>query len=160
MARKINFGELIIGAKHLINLCAARNVKGIQAWLFARVFIHRYPDPDVEKEKTRIQWIVKSQLPPDFRPYSKASKKGLSMGYSFYFPVPQRFSKKQKELLERDVCYRPSKPDTDNLQKNINDALNGLLFEDDSIIVDIHRCSKKYGKEPRTEISFFEVDTG
>ena len=47
--------------------------------------------------------------------------------------------------------YYPKKPDIDNLQKLVNDALSGLFFKDDSQIVDVH-ATKVYGEREGTYV--------
>lgn len=51
--------------------------------------------------------------------------------------------------------YRPvTRPDVDNYAKGVLDALSGIVYTDDNIIVDLH-VSKHYSDEPRIE---FEIE--
>ena len=59
----------------------------------------------------------------------------------FDMPIPKSWSKKRKS--EAEGCYHTSKPDSDNLQKALLDAMNGIVFEDDSQVADI-RAVKRY----------------
>ena len=59
----------------------------------------------------------------------------------FDMPIPKSWSKKRKN--EAAGCYHTSKPDLDNLQKALLDAMNGIVFEDDSQVADI-RAVKRY----------------
>ena len=61
----------------------------------------------------------------------------------FDMPIPKSWSKKRKN--EAEGCYHTSKPDSDNLQKALLDAMNGIVFEDDSQVADI-RAVKRYAK--------------
>ncbi len=56
-----------------------------------------------------------------------------------------------KQLENGEVIYKTTKPDNDNLQKNIADILNGLVYTDDAL-VSISVVKKIYGFTPRTEI--------
>lgn len=47
---------------------------------------------------------------------------------TFVLPRPQKL---QKKSLPQDRVPHTVKPDTDNLQKSVMDALSGLLFQDD-----------------------------
>lgn len=66
----------------------------------------------------------------------------------YWFPVPKSYSNKKKEALIGTPHTK--KPDLDNLVKTI-DALNGVVFLDDSQVVDI-RAQKMYGQTPYTII--------
>jgi Holliday junction resolvase RusA-like endonuclease len=77
--------------------------------------------------------------------------KGVSMPESgshivFVLPMPKSWSKKKREMM--DGQPHQQRPDKDNLEKALLDA----LFEDDSHIWD-SRVSKIWGEEGRIEIT-------
>ena len=54
--------------------------------------------------------------------------------------------------------YKNTKPDlTDNLNKGLFDALQDIVYTNDSRIVKITDTSKIYGIHPRTELTIFKV---
>lgn len=69
-------------------------------------------------------------------------------GYIFiridaYFPIPKSWTKKKKaDALAGDI-YPTGKPDIDNIQKAVLDALNGSAYDDDKQVVKIV-CTKRY----------------
>ena len=63
----------------------------------------------------------------------------------FYLPRPN----KKKSIGEGEVHH--IRPDLDNLTKLVLDAGNGILWQDDSMIVSIH-AEKFYSSTPRTYI--------
>ena len=69
-----------------------------------------------------------------------------------YFPIPKSWNKrKQKEALEG--IFRPIvKPDVDNISKIVLDSLNGVAFDDDKSVTDLH-IHKWYSNEPRVEVT-------
>lgn len=68
-----------------------------------------------------------------------------------YFDIPKSKSKKFKEAA-LEAKERPTKkPDADNIVKAILDALNGLVYKDDSCIVELS-CVKYYSDVPRVEV--------
>lgn len=69
---------------------------------------------------------------------------------------PKSFSKKKTEMAERGEIVPVTKPDADNYLKAIKDALNGVIWRDDSQIVDV-QVSKRYSVRPRIEIEVHEV---
>jgi Holliday junction resolvase RusA-like endonuclease len=64
------------------------------------------------------------QLPPNFRKFSKTQC--LKISYTFFIQKP----KKSK-------YHYPALSDLENLIKNVNDRLQGVIFENDSQIVEI-----------------------
>jgi Holliday junction resolvase RusA-like endonuclease len=53
------------------------------------------------------------------------------------YAVPASYSKKRKEACLRGVEY-PKRIDLDNVYKSITDAMNGIVYTDDSQIVEAH----------------------
>ena len=58
-------------------------------------------------------------------------------------------------MAEKRLMYVTKKPDADNILKAISDALNGIVYRDDSQVCD---CSvvKLYSKNPRVEVSIVD----
>lgn len=72
-----------------------------------------------------------------------------------YFPIPKSISKKKHDALVGKPY--PKKPDADNIAKAILDALNGIAYDDDSAVV-VLTVFKRYGEEPRVEVSLQTED--
>lgn len=64
--------------------------------------------------------------------------------------VPVSWSSKKREAAFRGGLRPITKPDLDNLVKNL-DAMNGVVWKDDAQIVGLEAV-KQYGVEPRLEI--------
>lgn len=75
------------------------------------------------------------------------------------FPVPSSWSKKRRTAALQGVEHHVSKPDLDNVQKAILDGMNGIVFEDDSQVID-SRTRKAYGPEPGVKVFIDEVKHG
>ena len=70
------------------------------------------------------------------------------------YPMPQSWSKKQRE--EARGTYADRKPDWDNIEKAVLDALNGLAWSDDkSVVVLIAR--KKWADTGGVEITITDM---
>ncbi len=66
-------------------------------------------------------------------------------------PIPQSYSKKRTAAC-LDGSERPcKKPDADNILKAFFDAMNKIVYEDDSQIVSIH-ATKQYGLVGMVEV--------
>lgn len=114
-------------------------------------FIHKYQTQKVVENERNIAYDVKSQLPEDFLPFSEA----LKVKVLFVFPPLKSFNKaKLNALSAGTMMYKITKPDlTDNLMKGTMDALNGIVYTDDSIIAEVE-SKKIYGLVPRIELEF------
>ncbi len=68
--------------------------------------------------------------------------------------IPKSMSKKNRALALGDNLRPITRPDVDNYAKSILDALNGIVFKDDSQVVEL-RVEKRYTEKPRIEVSIF-----
>ena len=67
--------------------------------------------------------------------------------------IPKSWSKKKKEEARLGAIRPTSRPDLDNYLKIILDSCNGIVFCDDSQIVEI-AAGKIYGDHPRVLVKF------
>lgn len=81
----------------------------------------------------------------------------LDVGVWFVLPIPQSWSKKKKERAVAGEIMPDGRPDLDNYIKAVLDALNGVVWEDDSAIVEI-TARKVYGEKPMVRISVYGHD--
>lgn len=74
------------------------------------------------------------------------------------FPVPASWSaRKQVQAITGEI--KPGKkPDLDNITKAWNDALNGVVYRDDSLIVRMN-LEKVYGPSPLVVVTVKPVET-
>ena len=72
-------------------------------------------------------------------------------------PIPQSYSKKRKEACLRGVEY-PKKVDLDNVYKSITDAMQGIVYLNDSQIVEAH-ITKVYAETAGANIMVQECDS-
>lgn len=82
--------------------------------------------------------------------------KPLQVQIDVCIPVPKSFSKK-KRLRALIGQIRPTvKPDCDNIAKNINDALNGIVYPDDKQIVSL-TVNKYYSLDEYVNVKVSEI---
>lgn len=72
-----------------------------------------------------------------------------------YRKVLKSFSKKKRQEALDGILLPVSKPDVDNYAKTFMDALNGVIWKDDSQVVTLV-AEKHYGEEA---YSFIEIQT-
>ena len=81
----------------------------------------------------------------------------LRIDIAFYFDRPKSHygSGRNADTLKTSApSDHTKKPDKDNLAKFVMDALSGLYWRDDAVIV-TGEVSKQYSTEPRTEIRIY-----
>lgn len=66
-------------------------------------------------------------------------------------PIPASWSKKKKAQVLADELLPTGKPDSDNVVKTIFDAINGVVWNDDTQVVD-HTAKKRYRPTPGVEV--------
>lgn len=68
------------------------------------------------------------------------------------FDIPKSFSKARRSAALDGGEFPAKKPDLDNIVKAVVDAMNGVVFKDDSQIVSA-RYSKVYGPAPMVAVT-------
>ena len=67
------------------------------------------------------------------------------------FSVPQSYSKRKREACLSGETKHTKKPDLDNVAKAIIDGMNGIIFKDDSQIINLH-VTKVYAEVGKVEV--------
>ena len=80
----------------------------------------------------------------------------VELTLNFYMPIPKSFSKAKRTAALAGNIRPAVKPDIDNLAKATMDAISGICFTDDKLIVSC-KLDKYYSAEPRTEVKVWEV---
>lgn len=73
-----------------------------------------------------------------------------------YRSIPKSFSKKKTAAAEVGLLYPTTKPDADNYLKGVKDALKGIMWVDDSQVVDVY-TRKRYSSKPRIEVKIRQL---
>ena len=71
---------------------------------------------------------------------------------AFNMAIPTSWTKGKQTQARNDELMPTAKPDLDNLAKTILDALNGIVYRDDSQVVQL-AISKRYSDQPGTFIT-------
>jgi Holliday junction resolvase RusA-like endonuclease len=98
-----------------------------------------------KKELSQAKWQIKAQYKENPIPGP------LLLDIVFYMPIPIQTSKVKTREMINGILKHQKKPDLDNLQKFILDAMNGIVFIDDSQVDEI-KCRKTFATQPRTLI--------
>jgi Holliday junction resolvase RusA-like endonuclease len=109
---------------------------------------YSYTPKRVVDYKKNIVTLTKKQLPKNFDMIKSGTP--ITIEYLHYiFKHPSNFSKKKREVF----TFRTARPDlTDNINKALMDALEGVIFEKDENIVHVKDLKKYYGPEDMIKI--------
>jgi Holliday junction resolvase RusA-like endonuclease len=110
--------------------------------------IHSWQPPVVTNAVAHIRQQLIDQLPQDFIPYNNQP---LSISITFYFIKPQSTRKNVNEKI--------TKPDLDNLQKLVLDAMQGIVYHNDANIVKLYSY-KTFGEKAKTTIFVENISEG
>ena len=76
----------------------------------------------------------------------------LKMSVDAYLSIPKNASKKKRAEMDNGTIRPLKKPDSSNILKSIEDALNGVAYHDDAQIVETV-VRRFYGDFPRVEVT-------
>ena len=108
--------------------------------------IHHYQPALIKHYEEWILACAKNQLPF----HTMFTQEVHIIQLEFIFKVPSNFPKyKIKEIQNGIIHYKTTKPDLpDNLKKALFDALEGFIYENDSLICSENGVVKRYGINP------------
>jgi Holliday junction resolvase RusA-like endonuclease len=126
-----------------------------QSFRFTKTGIKYQPKAIKEKQKSVRQQIIE-QLPVNFHPFTCPI---IVTELIFVFPPLKSFSKRKLKALEKgEYIYKITKPDLhDNLSKSLFDAMEGIVYQNDSQICELRNVKKVYGLKPRIEVELFGI---
>jgi Holliday junction resolvase RusA-like endonuclease len=107
--------------------------KGRPRFRRTKNFVQTYTDSKTAAWEETIKTVAKSAMgdtPPLESP--------VSVFVYFGLPVPSSYSKKRTTACLEGREAPSKKPDLDNMAKAVLDAMNGVVFKDDSQIINLH----------------------
>jgi Holliday junction resolvase RusA-like endonuclease len=70
--------------------------------------------------------------------------------------IPQSYPKKRREACLSGAEKPCKKPDIDNIAKTYLDAMNGVIFVDDTQVIDLH-VKKLYSEKSGVDVMVMEA---
>ena len=130
------------------------------------VTIYGEPIPQLRPRFTTVNGYARSYDPTKSRDYKDyirlavAGKCDMMLGavvfsMDIYLSIPKSFSDKKTRLAIAKLVFPTSRPDIDNVEKTVFDALKSVAWRDDSQVVETH-IRKFYGEQPRIELEITE----
>lgn len=84
----------------------------------------------------------------------------LELSFCAIFPIPRSWTKKRREAALWGRMWHTSKPDTDNIAKQLKDAMTRLGFwQDDRQVAVYGRMEKLYGKRGQWRVRVRELES-
>ena len=109
--------------------------KGRPRFTARRGFVQAYTPTETENAEKKIR--EKSSAAMKNSGNLEPTKLPVKISVNFFLPIPKSFSKKKTEECLSGVVMPTSRPDLDNYLKLILDAMNGVVYVDDSQIVEL-----------------------
>lgn len=107
---------------------------------------HAY-DPKA-KEKEQLKWQLRAQYRGEIMPGP------IILEFTFFFPIPKNTSGiKRRQMLGGQIVPM-KKPDATNLQKALEDCLQGIVIENDCQVCDIS-TKRRYAEKPGALVRIF-----
>ncbi len=83
------------------------------------------------------------------------TEKPVSLDFVHTLPFPQTILKKVLKNKLNETLFHTKRPDTTNLNKQMEDILTGIIYIDDKQVIEISG-KKEYGLEVGTKIKVYE----
>jgi Holliday junction resolvase RusA-like endonuclease len=106
-----------------------------------------YTNERIVNHAEYIRWFVKQYVSAHyrgFRPFSQFV--GYELLEFIYEPLKSMKRATVDKIKNGGLVYKTTRPDFENLEKQLNDALQGVLFTDDSIISRKNNLYKRFGE--------------
>lgn len=113
-------------------------------------FVKMYDPPESKRYKQHVRSAAIPYAP-------KEPLEGpLEVRMTFYRRTLKSFTKKEEREAADGILRPTTRPDSSNYIKGVEDALNGLMWKDDSQIVTLI-AEKYYSDEPRVFVEIIEL---
>jgi Holliday junction resolvase RusA-like endonuclease len=102
-------------------------------------------------EKTRTYETLIKDAAIEAMGSSEPLETPVSLYLYIRVPIPKSCTKKRLEAISNGSEKPTKKPDASNILKSVEDGMNGVVYHDDSQIINIH-VSKVYSSLPGVDI--------
>lgn len=120
-----------------------------------KVFVQQYADPGTEAYEKVLQLAGRTYMAR--AGHREPTHNPVALLVHVFKSIPASWSERDKRLARTGGILPTTKPDWDNHGK-VTDALNGIVWHDDSQVVD-GRVVKRYSDEPGLRVEVREFVT-
>ena len=120
---------------------------------FSRVgkFTKTYTDAKTKMYEEKIASAARLQMFPH-----EPLETPVAVFLMIHVGVPASYSKKRRTACLTREEWPTKKPDIDNVAKAFLDAMNGIVYKDDTQVISLH-VNKTYSIDPHVHITVSEV---
>lgn len=120
-----------------------------------KTVVRSHQSKEVKANQEYVRLCAVTAKPRDFKIWEGP----IAVKVTYIFAPPKSWPKHKKlKLASGHNYYKTTKPDlTDNLNKGVFDALEGLIFKNDSQICVVESLVKKYGLAPATIVELKQI---
>ena len=108
-------------------------------------FVKTYDPPESARYKKHVAQVAEQYTLEDL------IDSPIKLTIDAYIEIPKSYTKKKRKQIEDGELLHIKKPDVDNLAKGIKDGITGIIWTDDSLIVEL-LVRKHYSENPRAEV--------
>jgi Holliday junction resolvase RusA-like endonuclease len=108
-----------------------------------------YINPQKQRDNTTALQVVAIQEMAGRPPFDCP----LRMDIEAQFAIPKSWSFRRRQRALRGEERPAKKPDLSNCIKQVEDALNNIVFRDDALIVEYGRARKVYSDQPKIVVT-------
>lgn len=117
----------------------------LHATLRKFVKVSTYTEPETAVAEEAFQWAARKHRPRNL------FTGPLRVDLVFVLPIPSSWPAAEKAAAVTGAKLPVGRPDRDNLEKLVLDAMKGMFYVDDSQVC-AGETTKIYGVDPRTEV--------
>lgn len=115
--------------------------------------LHQYQDKKTESNELWVKWNIAAQLPFGHKLFTGPII--IHKLHYIFYPTKPLIKKVELSMMK---YYKTTKPDVpDNLNKMIFDAMEKLVYQNDSQVIGIDNLRKYYGLQPKIIIELEEL---
>lgn len=103
-----------------------------------------------KSKTTKAENLIKAEYLKNGGERKENYTRAVKVVMFFVFPIRKSWTKKKQKAMLNN--FHTIKPDLDNLEKTVLDALNGLAFKDDSQVCEVTKI-KAWSEIPYTRIT-------
>lgn len=115
-----------------------------------KAFVHHYPDPETEAYEKVLAEVAALHMRG-----KQPTERPVSLLVHAFREVPASWSPRERAAALAGAVVPTSRPDGDNYLKCAQDALNKIVYADDSQVIDA-RVIKRYDATPALRIEIRE----
>lgn len=111
---------------------------------------HHYTPQKTVDFESMVSWYAKAAMA------GKPLYEGALCVFLYYgIPIPKSL---EPRIKRGEIIYPTKRPDMDNYEKSVLDAMNGIVYKDDAQVIEVIQ-KKRYSRNPKVIVTICKVNT-